>query len=58
MSKYVSKAEELSKRVQDVLDSFELVKGDFAVLDKYVAPKEMTDQFPDILIGTQNPPLL
>ncbi len=49
MSKYIDKANELYDKVQSILDSFKLNEDKSVWASKYVAEKEITSQYPDIL---------
>ena len=53
MSKYISKAEEIRKRVQDILDAFELYKGTPGWPDFYDTEPEIKSQYIDILTDIQ-----
>lgn len=54
MSKYISKAEEISRRIQSILDAFQVRKGQDGWPDEYTAPAAITDQYPDVLFDVQN----
>ncbi|MBJ2189110.1 MAG: hypothetical protein JFR41_10860 [Muribaculaceae bacterium] len=53
MSKYESKAKEILARVQTLTEAFEIRKGNSGWPDYYVAPKDITGQFSDIVLDVQ-----
>ena len=55
MSKYTTKANELLARTRSLLDSFELVYESKTpgVSNEYYAPREILEQYPELLLDVQ-----